>query len=308
MFYTILCAITSKNFFSIWLFLEMNIIRFLLWGVLRNNYVSIVKYFIIQRFFSLILIFTFFVRMSLYNPKIFNILFCIVIFRKLGTPPFFYWFINLSQTSSFLSLFFISSIQKIIPLVIAFSSLIVNYFFWIWINLFVIGVRIHRLMNRKKIIAYSSIFHIAWVLLALSNFQVMIIFIGIYSMNLFFFIKALILTNKIKSISNSFTVRLAPRIIFFNFLILLNIIGVPPFWGFLGKLIIIEMFFECNFSQFILLAMILVINTLIIFLYIRVMFFSLLVNNIVLFLIRHKYNYTPILLLRLNFTSFFWLI
>merc|ERR1712170_28987 len=98
-----------------------------------------IKYFLIQRWASVIFLMRFFFFYMINNA--FYILINLSLFIKLGIRPFHSWFVSILKTSSLNILFMLSRIQKIIPLVTIFFILIL----------------LPRTLSINKVLAISSI-------------------------------------------------------------------------------------------------------------------------------------------------------
>merc|ERR1712133_80403 len=103
----------------------------------------------------------FLIRFFFINLLINNINYLIIfrIFMKLGVAPFHIWFISILKTRSLFILIILSSIQKIIPLIIL-RNLSLKFdliYFIIFLNIIMFMLIISRIINLNKILAVSSI-------------------------------------------------------------------------------------------------------------------------------------------------------
>lgn len=233
----IFLSLRSTSFLVSWIFLELNIIVFLLWGFTRNNKFVSVKYFFIQRIFS-VRILAFFLN---YNFIFFS-LFCkfmilILLLGKLGLPPLFLWFVNIRVFRRLEILFILFSIQKFIPLYLLSRIFFLEKYLYIFtIFIRILGSSIQILL--KKLLAYSSIINLLWIFLILNNFLFVILYIFLYIINLFLFfsfIKNSFISENIWDL-NIRNIRFLKLIIII--IIILRLIGIPPFLGFHGKIIV----------------------------------------------------------------------
>merc|ERR1712037_20796 len=147
--------------------LELNILRFLP-IITSSEYSPIensIKYFLIQRIASIIYIICVLICLIKYN----FILETFMITRmmiKLGAAPFHGWFLSLSKSVRLFVLLLISTIQKIIPVLIVrslnlFNSMII---FVCVITFFVIFYNSIMLLRLIKILALSGINNLVWFL------------------------------------------------------------------------------------------------------------------------------------------------
>ena len=159
---------------------------------------------------------------------------------KLGAAPLHGWFLSLVKTVNIYVLFLLSTVQKIIPLIII---RILNY--WVGLVFFVsilsfmlillMGLRLLRFF---KILALSRINNLVWILIRiLRGFQYLIFYFFIYTwlfMGVYFVFRE---TNK----RMFHHVQIATAINkFYIIFVLLSIGGLPPMVGFLGKVSVIK--------------------------------------------------------------------
>lgn len=198
-----------------------------------------VKYFLIQRMASIIFIMAV-LGMSFNYTRVVEILIVMVLLLKLGAVPFHGWFLSLVKTVNIYVIFLLSTIQKIIPLVI---MRILNY--WIRIIFFVsiisfmvtlfLGLSLLRFF---KILALSRINNLVWILIS--------IFRGFQYLALYFFIYAwlflgiyLVFCETNKRIFHHIQMTTTINKLYTIF-ILISIGGLPPIVGFLGKVSVIK--------------------------------------------------------------------
>lgn len=263
--------LSTNNFISLWIFLELNLLSFIIWGFSSKDKPLILKYFLIQRFFSILILSFYFFQLIFIKQAIFLLLFSSIILSKLGTPPIYLWFINISSKANYKTLFLLCTIQKIIPIFILYSALPHLYFTWTVLTILLTIKRLHRLIHLKKILAFSSIFNLTWIFLSFNNFNLIIIFFIIYIVNLLNLIVLLLKTQKSELISDFYSLNLPRTQIYITFLNLLNIMGIPPFLGFLRKILIIENFIFYK-PNILILNLILLANIFLIFIYTRIFF------------------------------------
>merc|ERR1711894_839568 len=140
--------------------LELNILRFLP-IITSSEYSPIensIKYFLIQRIASIIYIICVLICLIKYN-FILETLMVIRMMIKLGAAPFHGWFLSLSKSVRLFVLLLISTVQKIIPILIIrslnmFNTIIV---FVCFVTFFVIFYNRMILLSLIKILAISGI-------------------------------------------------------------------------------------------------------------------------------------------------------
>ena len=200
-----------------------------------------VKYFIIQRWASIIFLIRFF--FCNYIIRRFYLLLIIRIFIKLGISPFHTWFISILKTCSLFILIILSTIQKIIPLIIL-NNIYINYnifYFRIFITILFILFILSRVINLNKLLALSSLGNILWLISSnILSIKLMLLFIiiyiyillGIYIFYNIYYYNMFIQINRINFFDKIIII-----------ILFISLGGMPPLLGFLRKLIILKIIF-----------------------------------------------------------------
>lgn len=243
MFLSIIIAIRFNSSLIIWIRLEINILRFLpiISSGLNIELENSVKYFIIQSWASIIFLIRFFFCNYLFNN--FYLLLIISIFIKLGIAPFHTWFISILKTCSLFILIILSTIQKIIPLIIL-NNIYINYILYyirIFLTIIFILLILSRVINLNKLLALSSLGNILWLISSnILSIKLILLFIlvyiyillGIYIFYNIYYYNIFMQINRIN---------LFDKIIIIILFISLG--GIPPILGFLRKLLILKIIF-----------------------------------------------------------------
>lgn len=161
---------------------------------------------------------------------------------KRGAAPFHFWFPGVMEGLNWINNLILITWQKIAPLILI-SYIIINKFLVIIIILSVLVGSIGGLSQTslRKILAFSSINHLGWILAAIiSSENLWITYFLLYaflSFNLIYIFNAFKLfhLNQIFSLFSNF-----PIIKFFLIISLLSLGGLPPFLGFLPKWLVIQ--------------------------------------------------------------------
>jgi NADH-ubiquinone oxidoreductase chain 2 len=167
---------------------------------------------------------------------------------KRGAAPFHFWFPGVIEGLRWINRLILITWQKIAPLILI--SYNINY------NFFIISIILSILIGAlgglnqtslRKLIAFSSINHLGWILIAIINNELLWFF---------YFIIYSILSISIILIFNNFKLFhfnqilnfsiINPLIKFFIFLNFLSLGGLPPFLGFLPKWLVIQNLIEIN--------------------------------------------------------------
>lgn len=231
-----------------------------------------IKYFLIQRWASVIFLIRFFFFYMINNN--FYMLINLRLFMKLGVSPFHSWFIAILKTSSLITLFMLSTVQKIIPLVIIFNIKLNNFliFIVIFLTLIFIIILLPRTININKVLAISSINNIIWLIISvLFSIKIIFLFMVIYMYLVIGFINIYSFYN-----INIFTQ--INSIIFFDkfFLVIvfISLGGMPPILGFLRKIIILKIMLN-NFISLAIVFMIVISSVLLLYFYLSRIYFYL---------------------------------
>nr|AOY39552.1 NADH dehydrogenase subunit 2 [Scolytinae sp. BMNH 1040331] len=282
-------SISSMSWFTAWIGLEINMLSIIPLMKNFNNKLSAesaIKYFMIQTMASMILLFSVLLYSNslMFNFKMMDLitlLLSLTLLMKMGAAPMHFWLPEVISGSTWYITFIILTWQKINPMILM-SYLPTMKF--LMISIILLSSLIGGLMGLnqtclKKILAYSSINHIGWMLAALiqSTLTWMIYFL-IYSLiNLIlmsnFYINN---TNTMFQLSKLLSKNKINKFIFsMNFL---SLGGLPPFLGFFPKWLTI---FNLSINNMHYLSFMLIIFTLLsLFMYIRIIFTNItLLNN-----------------------------
>nr|APX39326.1 NADH dehydrogenase subunit 2 [Longitarsus pratensis] len=280
-------SISSFNWFSMWMGLEINLLSIIpLFKSHKNSYPveATLKYFITQTLASTIILFTIIISMNLtefmdkYNYWLMMILNSALL-TKLGAAPFHFWFPEVMEGLNWMNSLLLLTWQKLAPMILLMYNLNMSFFFSMIIILssMISGILGINQISLRKIMSFSSINHIAWMLTSMLNMKnIWMIYFSIYSiisinivmifyyLNIYFIPQLFLILNKNKMIKLLFI---------FNFF---SLGGLPPFLGFFPKWLVINNLVENNFFM---LSMILIVSTLItLFYYIRLTLPSLTLN------------------------------
>jgi len=279
----IIITTSSYSWFGIWIGLEINLLSFI--PLIRNNKniltnESSIKYFIIQAIASTLFlaIIILLIKFNI-NTQIFFFTINVSILIKLGVAPFHFWFPQVIEGLSWINSLILISLQKITPIIIISYTFNFNILiFCILISSFIrgiLGININRL---RKLIAFSSINHISWIIstillksaLWISYWLIYCIIIIIISF--LFNILNIFYLSQLLNISNfNFSLKI---LIAFRFL---NLAGIPPFLGFTPKWITIQLLISNSLIR--LSLIIITINFITIFFYSRIFFINSILKN-----------------------------
>nr|AWV83159.1 NADH dehydrogenase subunit 2 [Auritibicen bihamatus] len=270
----ILISISSNNWLGCWMGIEINLISFLpimIDSVSVYSSESSIKYFIIQSMGSSL----FFISIIFFN--LFNIIYLTMLslMIKIGCPPFHLWFPSVMEGLSWGNCFILSTFQKLVPMILL-SYLDLNMTLFVILSSVWGAIGGLSYSSMRKIISYSSIYNLGWMLsgLMISDYLWLMYFV-IYSITLMmmcylFHVYGVNYLNQFFVLNSNFVKSILTMIIF------MSMGGMPPFLGFLPKLIMIH---NILMSKMVFLCMILIFSTLLVmFFYLRVVFTGLMIN------------------------------
>nr|AEW48056.1 NADH dehydrogenase subunit 2 [Stegana singularis] len=280
-------TITSTSWLSAWMGLEINLLSFIPLMSDNNNLMSTeasLKYFLIQALASTVLLFSIILMMMKNNINYeINLSYISMIslsslLLKSGAAPFHFWFPNIMDELSWMNCLLLMTWQKIAPLMLI-SYVNIKNMLYISIIMSVIVGSLGGLnqSSLRKLMAFSSINHLGWMLTALnSNENIWMIYFLMYSF-LSFSLTFMFDNFKIFHFNQMFSLffysKILKFILFFNFL---SLGGLPPFLGFLPKWIIIQ---QISFNNEYFIMMILMMSTLItLFFYLRICYSAFMLN------------------------------
>nr|QNT26869.1 NADH dehydrogenase subunit 2 [Trigonopterus puspoi] len=281
-------SISALSWFSAWIGLEMNLLALIPLMKTPSNKLSAeasIKYFIVQAMASASLLFSIilFSSINFLDLKMFTLpstIMNLTLALKMGAAPLHFWLPEVVSGLNWNLVLIILTWQKIAPMILlsyCISSTLLIYSLVILSSL-IGGVFGLNQVCLRKIMAFSSINHMGWMLATLlSSFNLWLCYFLVYSlmnMNITMMFNKfhLFFTNQLgKMMSYNKTLK---------FLFMLNFLslgGLPPFIGFFPKWLTINFLTFSNQSA---LSFILVILTLLtLFFYIRVSTPSLTMNS-----------------------------
>lgn len=291
-----LIVLRADNWLGIWMGLEINLISFIpLISKSKNKRTSqaIIIYFLTQRIGRIILLFSILINplitINLYLNELIIIIIFISIIIKVGIAPFHLWLPEIISNISWLEASILLTWQKVGPLFVLNN---INPNLWIIYLTAILSAIIGAIggLNQtslRKILAYSSINHLGWIVIFISInitwykyliiYSILIVLLCIIlSENNFYFI------NQINSSSSSIIEKYS------FYIILLRIGGLPPFIGFLPKWIVIQRIIKTNL--YLILVIIIIFSLITLFYYLRLVSSITLIYSSI-----NKWNNYPII-------------
>nr|AOY39370.1 NADH dehydrogenase subunit 2 [Psephenidae sp. BMNH 842687] len=278
-----LISISSYSWIGTWMGLEINLVSFI---PLINNSKNLfssessMKYFLVQALASSSFLFSIITLMILNNLNemlILNKSLILImnssLLMKMGAAPFHFWFPEIMSKLNWMQSMILLTWQKIAPMVLIMYNFKSTNFMMFIILMSVTTGSILGLNQTllQKIMAYSSINHIGWMLSSMFfKENIWFIYFIIYSMVTISLIMIL-MTFNVYHIKQLFMLMNNNMMLKFSFIInFLSLGGLPPFLGFLPKWIIIQNMIQ---SKIFLLTFLMIMMALItLFFYLRITF------------------------------------
>nr|CTP93707.1 NADH dehydrogenase subunit 2 [Pseudoniphargus gorbeanus] len=243
-------TISSNSWLFAWMGLEINLLSFIpimLKKFNKYNTESAIKYFLVQVIASVFIIFSF-----LFIKSNFNIIIFLALMMKMGASPFHQWLPSISDGLSWPAILMTLVMQKLNPLILTTFMFKTEDLIFV-LQVFIISSALVGSVggltqsSLRKIMVFSSISHLSWVLssMLVSNWAWFNYFL-LYSLIL----SSLIITlykTEIMSINDLLTKNKTV----YSYIIsisMMSVGGLPPFSGFMPKLIVVQDLMNNNFN------------------------------------------------------------
>nr|YP_010946817.1 NADH dehydrogenase subunit 2 [Rhabdoblatta atra]WGO57574.1 NADH dehydrogenase subunit 2 [Rhabdoblatta atra] len=284
-----LITISSNSWLSAWMGLEINLLSFIPLMSNNNNIFTTeaaLKYFLIQALASSTLLFIIISKsliesmFTVINSSFTSIMISTPLLMKSGAAPLHWWFPSVMEGLSWNNCFILMTIQKIAPLMLISYTINFNVFstLIILMSIMIGAIGGYNQTSIRKILTYSSINHMGWMLTAmLMGENMWILYFMIYSL-LTFTVISIILPFQISFVNHTYLINNENKIMkFLLFSSLLSLGGLPPFLGFLPKWMIIQ-FMVNNWSMMIISIMV-VFSLITLYYYLRISYSAFIILN-----------------------------
>nr|QIS91929.1 NADH dehydrogenase subunit 2 [Geocapromys ingrahami] len=251
-----LITLISSHWLLMWMGLEMSMLSIIPILMSKSNPRSTeaaTKYFLTQATASMIFLLSIIMTMMhsgqwsiLHtNNQIVSLILTLALIMKLGLAPFHFWVPEVTQGSSLIAGMILLTWQKIAPLSILIQiSPVINQ------TMIISSALLSTLLGGwgglnqtqlRKILAYSSIAHMGWMLVVMNfNPSISLFNLMIYIIMTISLFATLHMNNNLSTLSLSNVWSTAPPTIIIILLTLLSMGGLPPLTGFSPKWIIIQ--------------------------------------------------------------------
>nr|QUE27119.1 NADH dehydrogenase subunit 2 [Scatoglyphus polytrematus] len=260
---TTLYAISSSNWISMWVCLEVNTLMmcFMMSQESKTKKCSqkqSLLYIIVQMMISVLLLLCISIN-QLMKPMMFSMMITILLMAKMGSWPFHKWYLKLIMSMSLnnISMPLLMTWQKIIPCILVTMSLTNNNQSTIYItitmvimNMIIPVIMLKTLTSIKSLLALSSLNNNGWLFLStMVSIKTFSLFLIFYSVSLYMVMNYLPLSNK--------KVDMIKTPLWVTSTLLMNISGLPPFSMFWMKLLVMKTIMLNNFPTEMIMVMML---------------------------------------------------
>nr|YP_009487992.1 NADH dehydrogenase subunit 2 [Culex nigripalpus]AWB99655.1 NADH dehydrogenase subunit 2 [Culex nigripalpus] len=309
-----LITISANSWLGAWMGLEINLLSFIpLMNEGKKNLMtseSSLKYFLTQAFASSILLFAIILMMMSFNlnwinNNFYELLILSTLLLKNGAAPFHFWFPGVMEGLSWINGLILMTWQKIAPLMLISYNINYNFFLIAIILSMIIGALggLNQ-TSLRKLMAFSSINHLGWMLMAMMNNELLWLVYFIFYFFLSMSIVLLFNNLKLFHFNQIFNFSMMnPVIKFFLFLNLLSLGGLPPFLGFLPKWLVIQNLVETHQLFLLFISVCLTLITLYYYLRMSYSIYMLNFNKNSWMLINNFNNKNMTFILTMNFFS-----
>nr|YP_009107272.1 NADH dehydrogenase subunit 2 [Petrolisthes haswelli]CEH11275.1 NADH dehydrogenase subunit 2 [Petrolisthes haswelli] len=271
-------AVSSSFWFSAWAGLELNLISFIPLIISEKNKFSseaALKYFLIQALGSSMIIFS--SSLLLFSFTVFSISLSLALLLKLGAAPMHFWFPQVMEGMMWPQAIILMTIQKMAPLFLLSSSNSIILYLSSAFSAIIGSVGGLNQVSLRKILSFSSINHLAWMLSAiLISENILLIYFVLYcfissSVALIFFFGQFFFINHLTNSKSPNSLKIL------SIMSILSLGGLPPFTGFIPKWYIIQEL--AQFNSFILLTILVFSALLTLYFYLRLGFSILVLSS-----------------------------
>uniref|UniRef100_UPI0030E46585 NADH dehydrogenase subunit 2 n=1 Tax=Echinolaelaps fukienensis TaxID=2902762 RepID=UPI0030E46585 len=262
----------SESFFLLWFSFELNLLSFMyiMWegkGFCSVN--SMMKYFIIQSFSSIIFLVVLMLSEATQMLNLMLNIVSIIMMMKIGLFPFSFWLPDVVEGLSWESMIIFLTGQKIIPMYVImmmdfyYSNIVITM--TMLFGLFMM----YNQISLRKFLIYSSLIHSGWLLVAVKmHFMYFMFYLMIYFIMLLMLVN---MENLDSMLQFKYLSQTKISTIFFTFM---NLSGLPPFLGFFSKIFIMVNMNNNNIIIIIILIMGSMISSYIYMNYVMMIFYN----------------------------------
>nr|YP_009643480.1 NADH dehydrogenase subunit 2 [Dysdercus decussatus]APO08923.1 NADH dehydrogenase subunit 2 [Dysdercus decussatus] len=275
-------TLTSNNWLGMWMGMEMNLMSFIPMLSEKMNKKasqSMMIYFLTQSIGSIILLFTIlsnkFIMYNI-NDQLMKTILIMSLMIKLGGAPFHMWLPEMMSNMSWKNAVILMTWQKIAPMTILSNNNEKSMFMFIIMSTMIGAIGGLNQTSIRKMMAYSSINHLSWMMMMMMMENNWYLYLMIYSliiMMLFLMLnkKNILFMNQLNM--NKMTIMEKMTLT----TLMMSMGGLPPFIGFLPKWMTIQSML--NSSMWMMLMLMVMMSLITLFYYLRMMYPLILIYN-----------------------------
>nr|AJR19240.1 NADH dehydrogenase subunit 2 [Sericostoma personatum] len=310
-----LYSISSNSWINIWMSMEINLMSFIPLMLMINNLLStksMITYFMIQAIASMNFLFIILIKtiqfkwFNYFNQSIPLIIMNLCLLTKMGMVPLYQWFPITMKNLNWLNCFILSTWQKIIPMVtLSYCMMYPIILMSIIFSSIISSIMNFNQNNLKILMSLSSINHMSWMLSTmLINMNLWLFYLTLYAI-LNYIIMMSFNNSNIFSLMQIYMMKIPPLNKMMIMINLFSLGGLPPFLGFLPKLLTINLLLINN--NYLIIIILLTTSLINIFIYLRITFSSFMIINYEMKL-STNYNYMNNIVYLFSLINSFWLI
>nr|AXS66591.1 NADH dehydrogenase subunit 2 [Curculionoidea sp. 24 KM-2017] len=234
-----LISISSYSWLSMWFGLEINLLSMI--PLMNNsttfNSEAIMKYFLSQAMASMFFLFSI-LMLNIFSLSALTLILNSSLLTKMGMAPFHFWFPQVMEGLNWNLSLLMLTWQKIAPFVlVSYNIKLSSFTLFVATSSSIVGsIMGLNQISMRKILAYSSINHMSWMVMSMTNsISLWLIYLIVYcliSFNIIIFMKTFnifYMKQLILKISPNKQMKMFFMMNFFS------LAGLPPFLGFLPK-------------------------------------------------------------------------
>nr|WEP24836.1 NADH dehydrogenase subunit 2 [Metidiocerus sp.] len=269
MLFGVMLSLSSNNWVMVWVGLEVSMVSFipLMISNLMISSECAMKYFITQSMSSSIFILGVIFMLMGVNIN-YEMIIVLSMAMKMGVAPFHTWVLSMVEGMNYTTMFNMFTIMSIVPMMII-TMMNLNLNLVIMLTLIVGAIFGLNQNSIRKVLAYSSVFNMGFMMYSLKNLSLWIMYFLLYSLNLFMLTKILSLNN-INYLNQLLVNKVELKSKLSIWILMLSSGGMPPMMGFMGKLIVIES--SINFNDWMITISMIITSLLTMFYYNRLCF------------------------------------
>nr|YP_009654836.1 NADH dehydrogenase subunit 2 [Placosternum urus]QCI09404.1 NADH dehydrogenase subunit 2 [Placosternum urus] len=299
-------TISANNWIGMWMGLELNMMSFIpliMNKTKKSSSEAAMMYFLMQSMSSMLLMMM--VLFNIYSQSkdwiMINSTITSCLLIKMGAAPFHKWLPEILSKMEWNKCIWLMTWQKLAPLMVMSNlnnnSMILNMSIYSSIIIGSIG-GINQ-TSLRKMMGYSSINHMGWMLTINKSINKWLIYLIIYSLMIIMMCK-MFMNYKLYFINQMGSINMTNMEKINLFCMMLSMGGLPPFIGFLPKWITIQ--YMINEKEFMTIMFMIMMSLIPLMFYIRIMMNLILSSNITIKWNKTHYNKFMTIMMIINFS------